>query len=70
MSTEEVQCEFRGPCRATCQYSRSTAARRRRSGTGNVLPPMREALRLRATGGEVSPALRDVRGVHVPLETF
>ena len=31
-------------------------------GTGNVLPPMREALRLRATLGEVSDALRRVFG--------
>ncbi|WP_086729406.1 acyl-CoA mutase large subunit family protein, partial [Streptomyces carpinensis] len=36
-----------------------TAAR----GTDNVLPPMREALRLSATVGEVSHALRDVWGV-------
>jgi methylmalonyl-CoA mutase N-terminal domain/subunit len=43
-----------------------TAAR----GTDNVLLPMREALRLRATGGEVSHALRDVWGVYVPLDTF
>ncbi|MGW6143009.1 acyl-CoA mutase large subunit family protein [Streptomyces sp. NPDC055140] len=39
-------------------------------GTDNVLPPMREALRLRATVGEVSHALRDVWGVHVPHDTF
>jgi methylmalonyl-CoA mutase N-terminal domain/subunit len=43
-----------------------TAAR----GTDNVLPPMREALGLRATVGEVSHALRDVWGVHVPHDTF
>jgi methylmalonyl-CoA mutase, N-terminal domain len=43
-----------------------TAAR----GTDNVLAPMREALRLRATVGEVSHALRDVWGVHVPVDTF
>ncbi|MER6350204.1 acyl-CoA mutase large subunit family protein [Streptomyces sp. NPDC001595] len=39
-------------------------------GTENVLPPMREALRQRATVGEVSHALRDVWGVHVPHDTF
>ncbi|MFB7091073.1 methylmalonyl-CoA mutase [Streptomyces sp. NPDC056296] len=39
-------------------------------GTGNVLRPMREALRLRATVGEVSHALRDVWGVHVPADAF
>ncbi|MEU1601420.1 methylmalonyl-CoA mutase family protein [Streptomyces sp. NPDC005708] len=39
-------------------------------GTDNVLPAMREALRLRATVGEVSHALRDVWGVYVPVDTF
>ncbi|MFE5798119.1 methylmalonyl-CoA mutase [Streptomyces sp. NPDC056503] len=39
-------------------------------GTDNVLLPMREALKLRATGGEVAHALRDVWGAYVPLETF
>ena len=35
-------------------------------GTGNLLPPMREALRLRATLGEVSDALRAVFGEYRP----
>jgi methylmalonyl-CoA mutase N-terminal domain/subunit len=35
-------------------------------GSDNLLPPMREALRLRATLGEVSDALRDVFGEHRP----
>jgi methylmalonyl-CoA mutase N-terminal domain/subunit len=35
-------------------------------GTDNLLPPMREALRLRATLGEVSDALRNVFGVYEP----
>ena len=39
-------------------------------GTDNVLYPMREALRLRATGGEVAHALREVWGVYVPQEFF
>jgi methylmalonyl-CoA mutase N-terminal domain/subunit len=39
-------------------------------GTANVLPPMREALELRATGGEVAHALRDVWGVYTPHEMF
>ncbi len=39
-------------------------------GTGNVLYPMKEALALRATGGEVADALREVWGTHVPRETF
>ncbi|TVZ05885.1 methylmalonyl-CoA mutase [Trebonia kvetii] len=39
-------------------------------GTGNVLPPMREALKLRATGGEVAHALRDVWGTYQPQDRF
>jgi methylmalonyl-CoA mutase N-terminal domain/subunit len=39
-------------------------------GTGNVLPPMRDALKLRATGGEVAHALRDVWGVYQPNDAF
>jgi methylmalonyl-CoA mutase, N-terminal domain len=35
-------------------------------GTGNVLYPLKEALRLRATVGEVCNALRDVWGVYRP----
>jgi methylmalonyl-CoA mutase N-terminal domain/subunit len=35
-------------------------------GTGNLLPPMRVALRLRATLGEVSDALRRVFGEYRP----
>jgi methylmalonyl-CoA mutase N-terminal domain/subunit len=35
-------------------------------GSDNLLPPMREALRLRATLGEVSDALRGVFGEHRP----
>jgi methylmalonyl-CoA mutase N-terminal domain/subunit len=35
-------------------------------GTGNLLPPMREALRRRATLGEVSDALRAVFGEYRP----
>ena len=37
-------------------------------GTGNVLVPMRNALRMRATVGEVCDALRDVWGVYRPRE--
>ncbi len=43
-----------------------TAAR----GTDNVLPPLKHALALRATVGEVCDALRDVWGVYQPSETF
>lgn len=46
------------------------AVREAARGTENLLYPMREALRLRATGGEVSHALRDVWGLYVPRETF
>jgi methylmalonyl-CoA mutase N-terminal domain/subunit len=35
-------------------------------GSANVLPPMKEALRRRATLGEVSDVLRDVFGVYQP----
>ena len=46
------------------------ALREAARGTDNVLYPMKEALRLRATGGEISHALRDVWGLYVPRETF
>ena len=39
-------------------------------GTGNVLYPLREALRLRATVGEVCQALRDVWGRYQPVDRF
>ncbi|MDP9241823.1 MAG: methylmalonyl-CoA mutase family protein, partial [Actinomycetota bacterium] len=35
-------------------------------GPGNLLPPMKEALRARATLGEVSDTLREVFGEHRP----
>jgi methylmalonyl-CoA mutase, N-terminal domain len=44
--------------------------RKTAEGTGNVLPPMREALKLRATGGEIAHALRDVWGVYQPRDAF
>lgn len=44
---------------------RSTAG-----GSDNVLPAMREALRARATGGEVADALREVWGQYQPRESF
>jgi len=46
------------------------ALRAAAEGTANVLPPMREALALRATGGEIAHALRDVWGRYVPNESF
>jgi methylmalonyl-CoA mutase N-terminal domain/subunit len=39
-------------------------------GTDNVLHPMRDALRARATVGEVSDALREVWGTYVPADVF
>jgi methylmalonyl-CoA mutase N-terminal domain/subunit len=44
--------------------------RKAAEGTENVLPPMRAALRLRATVGEVCHTLRDVWGVYHPVEHF
>jgi methylmalonyl-CoA mutase N-terminal domain/subunit len=49
------------------QLERIRAAAR---GTENVLIPMREALRARATVGEVSDALRDVWGEYTPVDVF
>jgi methylmalonyl-CoA mutase, N-terminal domain len=40
------------------------------AGEGNVLYPVREALRCRATVGEVCDALRDVWGVYRPADRF
>ena len=40
------------------------------AGTGNVLYPLREALRLRATVGEVCHSLREVWGRYQPVERF
>ncbi len=39
-------------------------------GTDNVLYPMKEALRARATVGEVCNALREVWGTYVPTDAF
>ncbi|MEK9518994.1 methylmalonyl-CoA mutase family protein [Streptomyces venezuelae] len=44
--------------------------RRAAAGTDNVLPPMKEALRARATVGEVCDALRQVWGTYVPADAF
>jgi methylmalonyl-CoA mutase N-terminal domain/subunit len=43
-----------------------TGLRKAAEGTGNVLEPLREALRARATVGEVCDALREVWGVYQP----
>ncbi|MGW1073488.1 acyl-CoA mutase large subunit family protein [Streptomyces sp. NPDC002537] len=39
-------------------------------GTDNILPPMKDALRARATVGEVCGALREVWGTYVPADAF
>ncbi|HEV3168901.1 MAG TPA: methylmalonyl-CoA mutase family protein [Actinocrinis sp.] len=44
--------------------------KRAASGTDNVLYPMRQALRARATVGEVSHALRAVWGTYTPSDAF
>jgi len=44
--------------------------RRAAAGTDNVLYPMKDALRARATVGEVCNALRDVWGTYVPTDVF
>jgi methylmalonyl-CoA mutase N-terminal domain/subunit len=46
------------------------AVRRAAEGSENCLYPMKEALRARATGGEVADALREVWGQYDPPETF
>ena len=40
------------------------------AGSDNLLYPMKDALRARATVGEVSDALRDVWGVYTPTDVF
>ena len=53
------------------QVRRCVAAMRAAAaGTDNVLPPMKAALRARATVGEVCNALRDVWGVYTPSDAF
>ncbi|MFI9047751.1 methylmalonyl-CoA mutase [Streptomyces sp. NPDC053427] len=44
--------------------------RKAAEGSGNVLYPMREALRAKATVGEVCDALRGVWGTYVPTDAF
>jgi methylmalonyl-CoA mutase N-terminal domain/subunit len=46
------------------------ALKRAAEGEDNVLYPMREALKARATVGEVCGALREVWGTHVPSDAF
>ena len=67
-----------GELLATLRASRDNAAvdryleaiRVAARGTDNLLYPMRDALRAKATVGEVSNALRDVWGQYVPRDAF
>jgi methylmalonyl-CoA mutase N-terminal domain/subunit len=65
---EADQCERLAVVRAERDNRAVTRAlsdlRRTAAGTANVLPPIREALALRVTGGEIAHALRDVWGVY------
>jgi methylmalonyl-CoA mutase N-terminal domain/subunit len=47
-----------------------SALRKAAEGTDNVLLPMKEALKARATVGEVCDALREVWGTYQPVERF
>jgi methylmalonyl-CoA mutase N-terminal domain/subunit len=55
---------------ATAVEQALEAVRAAARGTDNVLPPLKQALALRATVGEVCDALREVWGVYQPSETF
>jgi methylmalonyl-CoA mutase N-terminal domain/subunit len=59
---KRVRKERDGAAVAAALHEVATAAR----GTANLLPPMREALRRRATLGEVSDVLREAFGVYRP----
>jgi methylmalonyl-CoA mutase N-terminal domain/subunit len=49
---------------------RISALKTTAEGTGNVLYPLREALRAEATLGEVCDALRDVWGIYRPPDAY
>jgi methylmalonyl-CoA mutase, N-terminal domain len=71
---EAAQCQRLARLRAERDAAAVTAAleqvREAARGTANVLPPLKSALSLRATVGEVCNALRDVWGVYQPSERF
>jgi methylmalonyl-CoA mutase N-terminal domain/subunit len=62
--------ELRGARDAGAVAGALDELRKAAAGTENVLYPMREALRLRATVGEVCHALRDVWGTYAPHDRF
>ena len=71
---EADQCERLSVLRAGRDSPAVTRAlddlRRAAAGTENVLASMRQALALRATGGEVADALREVWGTYQPNDAF
>ncbi|GAA2221259.1 acyl-CoA mutase large subunit family protein [Streptomyces nogalater] len=73
-AVESRQCERLARLRAGRDRRAVRAAldalRTAAEGEGNVLYPMKEALRVRATVGEVCGALREVWGSHVPSDMF
>ncbi len=71
---EAQQCERLATLRAerdnVAVETHLAALKEAASGDANVLYPMKEALRARATVGEVCNALRDVWGVYSPPDAF
>jgi methylmalonyl-CoA mutase N-terminal domain/subunit len=62
----ERLAKLRGSRDAAAHTRRIDELKQAARGTGNVLVPLREALRARATVGEVCDALREVWGVYLP----
>ena len=57
--------------RDAAEVSRAVdGVKRAAAGSANVLYPLREALRARATVGEVCDALRDIWGVYLPADVY
>lgn len=71
---EVEQCERLAKLRAERDNAEVTrqldALKKAAEGTDNCLYPMKEALKARATGGEVSDALREVWGQYQPTDAF
>jgi methylmalonyl-CoA mutase N-terminal domain/subunit len=71
---EQQQCERLARLRAERDQSAVDGAlaelRKAAEGTDNVLYPMKEALRARATVGEVCNTLREIWGAYVPTDSF
>ncbi|OEU85349.1 methylmalonyl-CoA mutase [Streptomyces abyssalis] len=71
---EQQQCERLARLRAERDQAAVDGAlaelRKAAEGTENVLYPMKEALRARATVGEVCNTLREIWGAYVPTDSF